>query len=172
MRTFAAGLLAAGLVAVCGCGNSGYTAVTGVVLLDGEPVPEASVAFVPEDPRGEGATGFTDESGRFTMKSTNTDGVKPGKYKVRIQAFAEKAPPTKGMSQVMAEKFQGGGGGAKDAAKASSETYKQQAKDSAAANKRKRYTTPPVYHDIDKTPLRADVPAQTEYKFELTKDAK
>ena len=34
------------------------------------------------------------------------------------------------------------------------------------------YTTPPIYNDIDKTPLRADVPAQTEYKFELTKDAK
>ena len=171
MRTFATGIFAAGLVALCGCGNSGYKSVTGVVLLDGVPVPEAAVAFVPEDPHGENATGYTDESGRFVMKSTNVDGVKPGKYKVRIQAIADKAPPTPGMSQIMAEKF-AGGGSAKESSKASSEALKQAAKESAAANKAKKLATPPIYNDIDKTPLRADVPGQTEYRFELTKDGK
>jgi hypothetical protein len=173
MRTTAAGLLLAGLAALCGCGNSEYKSVSGVVLLDGEPVPEAAVAFVPEDPHGENATGYTDEDGRFSMKSTTQDGVKPGKYKVRIEALAERPPPTKGMSQIMAEKYAGGpGGDAKSMAKDASATYKRQAQESKAAAKRKRVTTPKVYNDIDNTPLRADVPAQTEYKFDLKKDAK
>src|SRR5262245_37138521 len=171
MRTFATGLFAAGLVALCGCGKAGYVTVHGVVLLDGEPVPEASVAFVPVEPHGEGATGYTDDEGRFVMKSTSVDGVKPGKYKVRILALAEKAPPTPGMSQIMAEKF-AAGGSAKDSTKAAGEAYKQSQKDSAAAARKKRLATPPIYNDIDKSPLRAEVPAQTEYKFELTKDGK
>jgi len=174
MRTFATGLFAAGLVAFCGCGKAGYVTVHGVVLLDGEPVPEASVAFVPEDPHGENATGYTDEEGRFVMKSTSVEGVKPGKYKVRILALAEKAPPTPGISQVMAEKYGHGAQGktAKDAAKDAAEELKRQAKESAAAAKRQKMATPPIYNDIDKTPLRADVPAQTEFKFELKRDAK
>lgn len=173
MRTTAVGLLLAGLVALCGCGNSNYKSVSGVVLLDGEPVPDAAVAFVPEDPSSENATGYTDEDGRFSMKSISQDGVKPGKYKVRIEALAERPAPVKGMAQVMAEKYAGGkGGDTKSAAKDASAAYKQQAQESKAAAKRKRVTTPKVYNDIDKTPLRADVPAQTEYKFELTKDAK
>ena len=173
MRTTAAGLFLAGLAALCGCGNSDYKSVSGVVLLDGEPVPEAAVAFVPENPHGEGATGYTDEDGRFSMKSTTQNGVKPGKYKVRIEALAEKPAPTKGMSQIMAEKYAGGGkSDAKAMAKDASMALKQQAAEGKAAAKRKRVTTPKVYNDIDRTPLRADVPAQTDYKFELTKDAK
>jgi hypothetical protein len=168
MRTFAAGLLMAGLVFLCGCGGrAGYETVRGVVLLDGEPVPEASVAFVPEDPHGEGATGYTDEDGRFVMKSHFADGVKPGKYKVRIEALAEKPKPTKGISQIMAEKRAGGGGDAKSAGKDAKAAYKE-----GSSGSRKRLATPPIYNDIDKTPLRADVPAQTQYKFELTKGGK
>src|SRR5262245_30871652 len=169
MRTFAAGLFAAGLVTLCGCGKEGYVSVRGVVLLDGEPVPQASVAFVPEDPHGEGATGYTDEDGQFVMTSTSVKGVKPGKYKVRIEALAEKAPPGKGMSEIMAEKYGHGAQGktTKNAAKDAAEELKRQAKESAAAARRKKMATPPVYNDIDKSPLRADVPAQTEFRFEL-----
>lgn len=174
MRALTAGLLAAGLVVVGGgCGGGGYTKVTGVVLLDGQPVPDAAVAFVPENPSGEGATGYTDEDGRFTMTSTRSSGVQPGVYKVRIEALAERPAPTQGMAQVMAQKYGGGGGGdaaaaSKDAAKA----LKEQQKEGKESKKRKRVNTPAVYNDIDKTPLRADVPATTDYKFELTKDGK
>lgn len=171
MRIFTAGLFAAGLVALFGCGKAGYVTVRGVVLLDGEPVPEASVAFVPEDPHGEGATGYTDEDGRFVMTSTSVEGVKPGKYKVRIEALAEKPAPTLGMAQIMAQKHAKGADSKSDAKEASA-AYKQQQKDSAAAAKRKRLASPLIYNDIDKTPLRADVPGQTDYKFELSKDAK
>jgi hypothetical protein len=171
MRTFAAGLLMAGLMTLCGCGgNAGYETVRGEVRLDGEPVPEAAVAFVPEDPHGEGATGYTDENGRFVMKSHFADGVKPGKYKVRIEALAEKPPPTKGMSEIMAEKYAGGGKDSKGAAKDAKAAYNEMTKGSTS--KRKRLATPAIYNDIDKTPLRADVPAQKQYKFELKKDAK
>jgi hypothetical protein len=171
MRTLSAGLVLAGLAALCGCGDSGYVSVSGVVLLDGEPVPEVSVAFSPEDPHGENATGFTDESGRFRMKGAVGDGVKPGKYKVTIIPKGEIPEGAKSMSQMMAEKYAGGGGNAKDAAKDAGAAYKQQAKQGAAAAKRAR-DIPPVYSDITKTPLTADVPAQTNYKFELKKDAK
>jgi Carboxypeptidase regulatory-like domain len=172
MRTTAVGLLLAGLVALCGCGSSEYKSVSGVVLLDGEPVPEAAVAFVPEDPHGEGATAYTDEDGRFRMKSAVHDGVKPGKYKVRIEALAERPAPVKGMAQIMAEKHAGGNADAKSMAKDAAAVQKQQAQESKAAAKRKRVNTPKVYNDIDKSPLRAEIPAQTDYKFELTKDAK
>jgi hypothetical protein len=169
MRTFAVGLLTAGLVALCGCGGrAGYVTVRGVVRLDGEPVPEAAVAFVPEDPHGEGATGYTDEDGRFVMTSTFADGVKPGKYKVRIEALAERPQPSKAISQIMAEKYGHGVGNAKGAAKDAKAAYKQM----TTGSKRKRLATPPTYNDIDRTPLRADVPAQKEYNFELKKDGK
>lgn len=174
MRALAAGLIAAGLIGVCGCSKDSYSNVTGVVLLDGTPLPEASVAFVPEDPSGEGATGYTDENGRFTMTSSRTTGVKPGLYKVRIEALADKPEPSKGMGQIMQEKYGGGGGGVstKDLTKGGTDAYKAQTKEGKEAAKKVRRATPAIYNDHEKTPLRADVPAKTEYKFELTKDAK
>jgi hypothetical protein len=169
MRAILAGLTLAGLTALCGCGGSGYHTVTGVVQLDGEPVPDVSVAFTPEDPSGEGATGFTDSSGRFRMKGAVGSGVKPGKYKVTIISKGEVPPGSKSMSQMMAEKYGGGGKEQKkgDAAAA----YKEQVKAGAAVAK-KPTPIPAAYSDITKTPLTADVPAQKEYTFELKKDAK
>ena len=79
--------------------------------------------------------------------------------------------PRPARPELTAEKF-AGGGSTKDSTKAAGEAYKQQQKDSAAAAKKKRLATPAIYNDIDKTPLRAEVPAQTEYRFELKRDPK
>ena len=169
MRAISVGLMLAGLAALCGCGNSGYHTVTGVVLLDGAPVPETSVAFTPENPSGEGATGFTDSSGRFRMKGAVGSGVKPGKYKVTIIPKGEVPEGAKSMSQIMAEKYSGGRAAPKKGEGAAA--YREQVKQGAAAAKKPK-PIPAVYTDITNTPLKADVPSQTDYTFELKKDAK
>lgn len=72
------------LVILLGCNSSGTTPVEGQVLLDGTPLPNASIQFVPQG-TGQDATGATDAQGKFAM-STNKprDGVMPGSYKVVI----------------------------------------------------------------------------------------
>jgi hypothetical protein len=62
------------------------------VLLDGAPLPNASIQFVPQG-TGRDATGATDAEGNFAM-STNEprDGVMSGTYKVVVTARAT-APP-------------------------------------------------------------------------------
>ncbi|WP_254507864.1 carboxypeptidase-like regulatory domain-containing protein [Anatilimnocola floriformis] len=76
--------IALGCVLITGCSRSGLHPVTGVVLLDGQPVANAALQFVPQE-AGQDATGATDAQGNFAI-STNEprDGVKAGKYKVVI----------------------------------------------------------------------------------------
>ena len=89
-----AGVLAALL---CGCGgNSGpdLEDVSGTVTLDGEPLPEATVRFLPEsDGTAEyvrPATGVTDSSGWYSLSySSSRDGALPGKYRVAITTYRE-----------------------------------------------------------------------------------
>ena len=101
--------------ALVGCGAQ-TSAVQGVVLLDGRPLPNASVRFVPQG-SGRDATGHTDASGAFSMSTLQPgDGVVAGDYKVVISppigtpdpkvyasseeamAAAAKAPPPKPLS--------------------------------------------------------------------------
>ena len=60
-----------------GCGKPGPQVqyVEGVVVLDGEPVADATVVFVPEAADGLVATGRTNAEGRFTL--TSVRGGKP-----------------------------------------------------------------------------------------------
>jgi hypothetical protein len=82
-------------VAGCGGGDSGpdLIEVYGVVTLDGEPLPDATVRFVPEEMAGNNmraATGETDDDGEYTLEySLNRSGALPGKYKVAISTFRE-----------------------------------------------------------------------------------
>ncbi len=80
------------ILCLCGCNSSGTLPVAGQVLLDGNPLPNASIQFVPQG-TGRDATGATDAQGNFVM-STNEprDGVMAGTYKVVITAMAT-APP-------------------------------------------------------------------------------
>ena len=81
---------------VLGCGSSGpeLAGVTGTVTLDGEPLPNAVVTFIPEASATPGdkslrmATATTDDGGWYRMQfSTARTGVQPGKYKVAISTF-------------------------------------------------------------------------------------
>src|SRR5690606_13781573 len=95
-------LLALALVASVGCGgDSGPTAVegtvpvTGTVTLDGAPGVKAEVQFLPAEGANANsmATGVTDESGKYTLKSGPTEGARPGKYKVVISQLMKDGQP-------------------------------------------------------------------------------
>lgn len=95
--------LAFALVGICstaliGCESksAAFAPVSGVVTLDGKPLPGAHVSFQPvgkaENP-GLGSVGIADESGRFELTTPRRDvGAVRGKHSVVISA-PEDHPP-------------------------------------------------------------------------------
>ncbi len=86
--------LIVGLVCLFGCseGRKGDKAeVSGMVTLDGTPVVDAQIRFMPKDNQALG-TAFcrTDTKGEFIIKPDANDNnwLKPGKYKVLISKIA------------------------------------------------------------------------------------
>jgi hypothetical protein len=69
-----------GIAALLGCGHS-PTSVHGHVTLDGNPLNEAVVLFVPLDP-GRKKTGAEIENGNYKIAAE--DGLLPGRYRVEI----------------------------------------------------------------------------------------
>lgn len=82
-------VLALGLSLV-GCGGGSklpLVAVSGVVTLDGAPLPDAQVVFEPKD--GSPSFGTTDASGNFRLKfDAQNHGALPGGHVVKITTFA------------------------------------------------------------------------------------
>lgn len=132
------------LILLAGCGPARTSPVTGVVLLDGQPLANASIQFVPAE-AGRDATGTTNERGEFTMSTFEPkDGVAPGSYKVVISPPAGAVDPTKYAS-------------AGDAMSAAA-----QARPAAQSTFPKKYTNPTL------TPFTQQVPIGKEpLKFEL-----
>ena len=80
-------------VSILGCsdGKLKTEPVRGTVTLDGEPLADAAVSFVPKNP-GEGAAGFgrTNEKGVYLLQTIagNPDaGTLPGEYIVTISKY-------------------------------------------------------------------------------------
>jgi hypothetical protein len=99
--------LAAGMMlASIGCGGkkAGLKTelVEGVVTLDGEPVADATVTFVPVNPtQGASATGTTDSAGKYRLTAMkpgfNPDpgsGTLPGEYYVGVMKVKLPEQPT------------------------------------------------------------------------------
>lgn len=95
VQGFAWGLVAVALATVgCGGGPTLDThPVEGVVTLDGEPVPDATVMFVPVDEeQGLSATGVTDQNGVYRLTAVGTGeavaraegGTLPGEYQIGV----------------------------------------------------------------------------------------
>ncbi len=86
-------------VAFMGCGSdSGTVPVKGKILLDGAPLPGASISFVPQG-TGRQATGTTDDQGMFTLSTIDPkDGAMPGTYKVILSQNLPVEPTPEGMS--------------------------------------------------------------------------
>ena len=75
------------LVAAAGCGGRRTPVpVSGTVTMDGKPVEGATVTFhlLGDDKEGRLATGQTDRTGTFHLKTGNEAGARPGEYKVVI----------------------------------------------------------------------------------------
>jgi hypothetical protein len=80
-RTFLAGC---GGLLLAGC-RPAYDlgAVSGVVKLDGDPLPRATVTFARE--QGRMSVGVTDDTGRYTLRyAPGADGAEPGRHRVAI----------------------------------------------------------------------------------------
>ena len=68
-----------------GCGNENLATVTGTVTLDGEPLPNAFITFVPQGETGSTSFGKTDEDGAYEMVFSDTQaGAWVGENVVRI----------------------------------------------------------------------------------------
>jgi hypothetical protein len=81
---------AAFILPSCSSGNKPVE-VEGVVLLENEPVAEATVLFIPDGKSGQPAHGMTDEKGNFQLTTfKENDGAFPGNYKVTV---AKSVPP-------------------------------------------------------------------------------
>ena len=74
-----------------GCGSSSrYAPVSGTVRLNGQPYKDAVVTFQPmatstNSNPGRGSSAYTDESGRFVLRTDDGDnGAAIGKHRIRI----------------------------------------------------------------------------------------
>jgi len=73
------------VLACAGCGGGGpeLASVSGTVTLDGQPLSDAMVIFIPEN--GRQAAARTDTAGKYVLTfKEGRQGAEPGKYKVRI----------------------------------------------------------------------------------------
>ena len=72
--------------------------VEGIVTLDGEPLEEANITFVPKSESNdiEAAAGRTDAKGKYTLTSMNGDpgkGALAGEYVVLVSKLINLSPP-------------------------------------------------------------------------------
>jgi hypothetical protein len=84
------GAILAVVLALAGCGGSrgDLAPVKGTVKLDGQPLADALVEFVPHGTQGVVSLGRTDAGGNYTMMATRSAvGASRGENKVRITTF-------------------------------------------------------------------------------------
>jgi hypothetical protein len=80
-----------------GCGRGGpsvpsnLVAVAGAVMMDGKPLPGASVSFLPrEQTKGTGGFAVTDGEGKYEVRHpSNEPGIEPGTYTVVFSKLAQ-----------------------------------------------------------------------------------
>ena len=137
------------ILVAAGCRNdTGTVPVAGVLKLDGQPLKEASIQFVPQG-SGRDATATTDANGKFTMSTYEPrDGALPGSYKVVITPFVAAETSPEG---------------------ASSEDAMAAASAAAAKQNRKSPGTqvPQSYTRLDQTPLVQAVPPKGEIVIDI-----
>ena len=90
------------VVLASGCGRGGGkqnpVVAEGVLTWeDGKPVAEATLVFLPDDSRGQQASGLTGKDGSFTLTTYNQDdGAVPGDYKIIITKSVQMKEVPKG----------------------------------------------------------------------------
>lgn len=86
LRLLGIAVCLAGIAALSGCGSGyGVTPASGVVMMDGQPVPEAKVMFHPIDGGPRTSYGTTNEKGEFKVSTYGMyDGALIGRHVVTI----------------------------------------------------------------------------------------
>ncbi|MBI3463288.1 MAG: carboxypeptidase regulatory-like domain-containing protein [Planctomycetes bacterium] len=83
-----AGIVVLGLICGCGPGGPEIASVEGTVTMDGKPLANAAVVFIPENGRPAGAT--TDSQGHYVLNFTSgRKGAIPGKNSIRITTLRD-----------------------------------------------------------------------------------
>ena len=81
------------LAGISGCGGIECFPVTGTITLDGNPLADARVSFMPDDELGVPTMGVTDTGGVYTLRQTaDQNGAPAGSYTVRITTYREGKP--------------------------------------------------------------------------------
>lgn len=78
-------------LSVAGCGGGDLGEVSGKVTMDGKPLPDALVTFVPME-GGRAATGVSDANGNYKLIYIDRDGALIGKHKVTVTTVQKPAP--------------------------------------------------------------------------------
>lgn len=92
MRNYSLLLLPLITFLIAGCGGGPDDApktveVTGIVTMQGNPVADASVVFIPKS--GPSAVGSTDATGKYSLKTGKAIGAIPGSHLVTITSGGE-----------------------------------------------------------------------------------
>jgi hypothetical protein len=135
--------------AASGCGGNALTKVHGIVTLDGKPVENAMVTFLPSHSgAGKTATGRTGPDGSFQLTTRDRDdGALPGDYLVIVQyEEGTVVPPAANVKQAH-----------EGLRKAAQQKNKKPPK----------YVIPTIYSDPNKTVLKQKVPVEGTVKLEL-----
>jgi hypothetical protein len=157
-------LLATAIVAVlcsAGCGEKkdNLVPVSGLLTWeDGTPIGQAQVDFLPDGAGGLGASGYTDDQGKFDLTTKSPgDGAAPGKYKVVVKKRVSTAPkgpagndPTKMMEEYTSK-------------------FKKKSSGFTLATKKIETDLPEVYASPNTTLLIATVEAGSRIHLKLKK---
>jgi hypothetical protein len=87
------------LASGCG-GKKQHIPTAGTVTLDGQPVGDAVVVFVPEAPGGEPPRARSKDDGAFRLGTDKATGAPAGTYKVVVNKF-DGSPRAKGKQSVL-----------------------------------------------------------------------
>lgn len=129
-------VFAALLTLSAGCGGGPqFAAVEGVVTLDGKPLVDVEVQFIPDPTQGASgppASAYTDKDGRYRIEATAKAGAVVGKHRVCLNDATAMVP--------------GGGADPEDGRPGAKAEPK-------GGPRRTRF--PPVYSDAARTPFAA-----------------
>ncbi len=94
---------------LAGCEKQDDFEVTGQVTLDGKPLSDALVTFLPTDDVREPGVTRTDERGHLTFADGEQIGLQVGEYRVRISTFdegdPEAVPPLPATKELVPSKY-------------------------------------------------------------------
>jgi hypothetical protein len=92
-------LAACGVVVIASCGTEDSFGkrypVSGTVTYNSQPLEKGNISFIPDDPKGVGATGAIANGSYQLSTGGENDGARPGKYKVVVIAREDTAARAK-----------------------------------------------------------------------------